>query len=250
MIFLTGGEKGGCCKSTTALCLSGELVYRGYSVGLLDADKKMSAKNWTLVRDELIQYLNDGSYGKILTDDIISEIPKRVIENLKKNGLPQIEGKHATGDILDTIINMSKRNDILIIDVGGGDTEEFRLALSVADLAIFPLKPSILDWDTAPKLVHTLKMASISNKNLVMKTLISDAPTNPLSAITKRFKAQAQETEMLSNIMSTVVKNRDAYKECLEWGLSPRDWKDQKAKAEISSVAQEIIDLFELKVKE
>ena len=242
MIILCGGEKGGSAKSTTAINLSGELAYLGHKVGLLDADKKTSAKNWVLTRQSLQGYLETGEVSGPLDMEDIKDIPKQVMNNLKKNGIKSIEGKNATGDIIDTIIAMNKRNDFLIIDIGGGDTEEFHMALGMCDLAIIPLKPSILDYDTVPKLIRTLKLSKARRSNLKIKTLISDAPTAPASNVTKKFKVALAETEILNSSFKTVIKNRDAYKECLNYGLSVRDWKDSSAKGEFSILAQELID--------
>jgi len=242
MIILCGGEKGGSAKSTTAINLSGELAYLGYKVGLLDADKKTSAKNWVLTRESLQNYLETGEVLAPLDIEDIQDIPKQVMANLKKNGLKSIEGKNSTGEIIDTIVAMNDRNDFLIIDVGGGDTVEFRLALGMCDMAIIPLKPSILDYDTVPKLIRILKLNQAARPKVKVKTLISDAPTAPASNVTRKFKKALSETAMLSNVFKTVIKNRDSYKECLNYGLSVRDWKDSSAKAEFSMLAQECFD--------
>jgi chromosome partitioning protein len=240
-IILTGGEKGGSAKSTTAINLASEFAFLGYKVGLLDADKKTSSKNWTIVRESYSQYLQSGEVSYPLTIEDINDIPNAVAKVIKKNGLNHIEGKHGTGDIIDTIISMNDRNDIVIIDVGGGDTEEFHMALGMCDLAIFPLKPSILDFDTVPKLTKNLSLAKARHPGLIIRSLISDAPTATLSTLVKRFKTKLMETGILADTFKTVIKNRDAYKDCLNWGLAAREWKDSSAKAEFSALAEEIL---------
>lgn len=244
MIILAGGEKGGSAKSTTAINLASEFAYLGYSVGLLDADKKTSVKNWVIVRDIMRVYLETGEISFPLTMDDINDLPKAVMNKLKKDGLTIIEGKNALGDISDTVINMAERNDIVIIDVGGGDTEEFHMALQMCDLAIFPLKPSILDFDTVPSLEKTLSLAKARHKDIIIRSLVSDAPTAVLSTIVKRFQDGLKGTKLLSNMFKTVIKNRDAFKDSLNWGLAARDWKDPSAKAEFSSLAKEISDEY------
>lgn len=244
MIILCGGEKGGCAKSTTAMHLAGEFVYLGNTVGILDADQKPSAKNWSVTREHLQSYLDTGDLSGSLDMKDINDIPKVVMDNLKKRGFKAFESKNATGDIIDTIVAMSKRNDILIIDVGGGDTEELRISLSMCDLAIMPLNPSILDYDTVPKLVRMLKLSKANRPSLKVRTLISNAPTSPQSNVTRKFKAALAGTEILNDVFKVVVKTRDSYKECLNYGLSARDWKDSSAKAEFSALAQECLDIM------
>lgn len=244
MIILCGGEKGGSSKSTSAINLAAEFAFLGYKVGLLDSDEKTSAKNWTVSRNSLTSFVNDNVLIPPLDVEDINEIPKSIIAKLKKEGIPSIEGKHATGDIIDTIINMSKRNDILIIDVGGGDTEEFHLALGMCDIAIFPLQPSILDYDTVPKLVKNLSLAKARHPKLIIRSLISNAPTAPRSNVVRKFKVALEQTTLLSNMFKTVIKNRDAYKDCLNYGLAVREWKDSSAKGEFSCLAQEVLNII------
>ena len=250
MIILSGGEKGGCCKSTNAINLASEFAFRGYKVGLLDADKKLSSKNWTVVRDAMADYINTGAINFPLDEEFILEMPKAAMANIRKNGIHKIEGVNVVGNIIDTIKNMAYRNDILIIDVGGGDTSEFHMSLGMADLLICPLKPSILDFDTVPNLEKNLSLVKIHHPNLVVKTLIFDAPNSPMSKSIPRFKKALASTDHLNNVMNIIVKNRESYRYCLEWGLGVREWTDSNAKAEMSAVAQNIIDEFELTIED
>ena len=118
MIILCGGEKGGSAKSTTAINLSGELAYLGYKVGLLDADKKTSAKNWVLTRESLKKYLETGEVSGPLDMEDINDIPKQVMKNLNKNGLKDIEGKNATGEIIFNVARLALLNFNVLISLG------------------------------------------------------------------------------------------------------------------------------------
>jgi chromosome partitioning protein len=50
MIILTGSQKGGCGKSTTAVNLCAELAGQGHDVVLVDADRQATAANWAMDR--------------------------------------------------------------------------------------------------------------------------------------------------------------------------------------------------------
>lgn len=251
MIILAGGEKGGCCKSTTTVNMSGEFAYLGYKVAILDADTKTTAKNWIIARDALSSYINNNEIVFPFDQETLNEIPKAVMKALKVNGLTKITGRCGSGDsIIDTILSLDESHDILIIDVGGGDTEEFHMGLGLADFCICPLKPSIFDMETVPKLERNLKLAKARGSELVIRTLISDASTSVNSTLTRRFKEKLKDYEHLSNVLKTTTKNRDAYKHSVEWGLSVREWSDNKAKGEMSAIVHEIISIFNLKPSE
>lgn len=248
MILLIGGEKGGSGKSTISVNLASEFSRRNFSVSLLDADRKKSAKNWALTRDGLIKLIS-GIEDDYLSRSDYEKIPSKVKNKINK-GINSIEGKHATGDIVDTIIAMNERSDILIIDVGGGDTEEFHQGLGMADMVICPLKASILDADTIPNLSNNLKIAKSKNRNLIIKALVNEAPTTIGSKDSSDLKEILKSSPILSDICRTTVHLRSSYRKSLNYGIGASEWSDSKAAGEISFLAEEIIKETNLLAKE
>lgn len=245
MILLIGGEKGGCGKSTLSVNLGSEFAKRNFSVSILDADKKKSSKNWVVSRDILIRNIETGETSQGIDSNSLA---KKVRDKIRKS-LPKVEGKHSTGDIIDIILAMQERSDILILDVGGGDTEEFHQGLGMADYIICPLKASIFDADTAPKLNQNLKLAKSKNRNLIIKTVVNEAPTTIGSTDAHDLKSILSGYEMLNNISRIVVHSRAAYRKCINYGLGVTEWSDSKAAGEISCLAEEIINEMNLKAR-
>lgn len=248
MIILVGGEKGGSGKSTVSINTAAELAKRGYKVAILDADRKKSSKNWVVTRDSLIESLKNDKDSKYISLETINKLPMKV-RNKITSGIATIEGKHATGDIVDTITAMEARNDILIIDVGGGDTEEFHQGLGMADLVICPLKVSILDADTIPNLSRNLKLAKSKNRNLKIISLINEAPTNNGSNDHNELKNILRGTDILSKVSPTILHLRASYRRTLNFGLGVSEWSDAKASGEISVFTEKLINDFNINKK-
>jgi chromosome partitioning protein len=242
MIILIGGEKGGCGKTTTAVHMAAEFANRGFKTALLDSDNKKSAKNWSVARSSLTHYLATGESDGYLTSEDVDNIPNAALKKLKKlKNINSIECIHAVGEIIDIIEAMASRSEILIMDIGGGDTQEFHIGLAMSDMIICPFKTSVLDVETIPKLKINLKLAKSKNPGLIIKTLVSEAPTNAFSDDIADLKRLFGNEAPLDNVFSTPVKCRTAYKRSIEYGLGVVEWSDPKAKGEMSVLVEDVI---------
>ena len=85
MIVLIGGEKGGAGKSTIACNLAVFLACQEKDILLLDADPQKTSSTWTYRRN------------------LITE-----------QNLPKINSAEKTGDIYNTVIDLSKRYKFII----------------------------------------------------------------------------------------------------------------------------------------
>lgn len=244
-IIGVGGTKGGCGKSNTAVNTAAELTRRGFKVGILDADKKISSANWAKARDEFISYLNNGeipSDAECLDLETINDcFTKKQLEKLQQSNLKRIEYKHALGDVTDIIVAMAGRNDYVIVDVGGGDTKEFRQTSGMADILLTPFKPSTFDADTIPELEDALNLARASRPNLIIRSLVNEVPNGGNKSRGTKLLNILQHYEALSNTMKTQIKSRTAYIDSLDCGLGVVDYFDTKAKGEFSSLIEELL---------
>ena len=118
MIVLVGGEKGGVGKTTLAVNLAAMRARAGHDVLLVDADKQASANLWASIRDQ----------EKV-------DPPVRCVQK---------RGKGLAADVRD----LATRYEDIVIDAGGQDSVELRAAMTIADLAIFPIQPSLFDAAT------------------------------------------------------------------------------------------------------
>lgn len=119
MIILFAGEKGGSGKSTLAVHIAIERALKEGSVVLIDADPQGTATNWITRREQ---------YG---------------VE-------PKIHcAAMRSADFTEKLPALAEQYDDIIIDVAGRDSREMRSALSFSDVAVFPLRPTLNDLETA-----------------------------------------------------------------------------------------------------
>lgn len=203
MIVLIGGEKGGAGKSTIACNLAVFLSQQGKNIILLDADPQKTASSWAHRRS--------------------------LLKNTNHTPMPCLE---KTGDIYDTLLELRKKYDFVIVDTGGRDSKELRSGLIAADILCTPVKPSQIDIDTLAKMNELVEQAKSLNRKLKAYTIITHAPTNP-------NMDDKKETEEVLNTLSEFIRKemslsyRSSYWRTMGKGLSVLEYTDEKAKAEI-----------------
>ncbi len=209
MILLIGGEKGGTGKSTLATNLAVWHARAGRDVLVVDTDQpQWSAANWVNARAE---------------DD----------------ELPQIYCAQRTGNIVNAIKDLRERYGEIIIDCGGRDSIELRSAMTVADKMYTPLIPSQWDMDTADRLAELLELARGFNPELELTILLSKTPTNPV--ITERKEALEYLRQFKTLRVSTnLISDRKAYRDGVKTSRGVLELENEKARAEILSIAEEI----------
>lgn len=215
MIILIGGEKGGAGKSTTACNLAVFLALQKKDVLLLDADPQKTAATW--------------AYRRSLKQ-------KEVID------LPKVYCAEKTGDIYDTVIDLSERYEYVIIDSGGRDSAELRSGLTCCDIFCTLIKPSQIDIDTLGKMDEIIKVAHTLNKKLISYALITHAPTNPNMDDKKETEAILAKMPNFRKF-NTALTYRSSYWRTMGMGLSVLEYSDDKAKSELLSLGSEIFRL-------
>lgn len=168
MILVLGGEKGGSGKSCLAQNLTVWLQKKGYDVLLVDADPQGTSVDWSRERE-----LNTN-----LTD---------------------IQVETANGDIRKTLIDRSKRYEMIVVDAGGADSVALRSALTVATHALLPFRPKRRDLKTLAHVEGMITLAKSVNHELIARAVITQAPSLP---------SQVQR----------ILESKDA---CASYGLEP-----------------------------
>ncbi|MFA5082454.1 MAG: AAA family ATPase, partial [Hydrogenophilaceae bacterium] len=146
MIVLIGSQKGGCGKSTTAVNICAELAGRGHDVVLVDADRQCTSANWAMDRVE-------------------------------KPALPAVHCIQKYENIRDTLLDLDKRYEYVIVDAAGRDSRELRTGMTAAHILVVPFRPSQPDLDTLPNMQEIIIQAKDLNHNLKVYGLITMAPT-------------------------------------------------------------------------
>jgi chromosome partitioning protein len=209
MIILIGSQKGGCGKSTTAVNISAELAGRGHDVVIVDADRQCTSANWAMDRVE---------------NPVLAKV--HCIQKYE--------------NIRDTLLDLDKRYQYVIVDAAGRDSRELRTGMTAAHILIVPFRPSQPDLDTLPNMQEIIIQAKDLNPDLKVYGLITMAPTNPI------IHEEADARECLIDypeikLLSTMIRDRKVYRDAMSDGLSVVEMDNPKAKAEIKKLVEEVL---------
>ena len=208
MIILIGSQKGGCGKSTTAVNICADLAEKGKDVVLVDADRQCTAANWALDRSS-----NDNLA-------IVHCVQK--YENIR-----------------DTLIDLDKRYEYVVVDAAGRDSRELRTGMTAAHILLVPFRPSQPDLDTLPNLREIIVTAKDLNPELVVYGLITMAPTNPVINETEEAKEYLQDYPEI-NLLHTIIRDRKVYRDAMSDGLGVVEMTNPKATEEIQGLIKEV----------
>lgn len=128
--IITANQKGGTGKSTIAVHLAVWLHDQGFRTALLDADPQRSSSVW------------------------VAEAEPKITVEVADN--PE--------DCLAKALRLTESHDFLVGDSPGGLTELPRTMLLLADLALLPISPSILDLRSVQQATSILRYAQGINK--------------------------------------------------------------------------------------
>lgn len=211
MIVLFGGEKGGAGKTTLATNIAAMRTTKIGDLLLVDTDRQSTASFWCSMREDHSVFPRVASiqkYDKTLRSEV---------KELRK-----------------------KYKDI-IIDAGGRDSPELRSALLVADIAIFPLRPSQFDLWTMSRLNTLVEQALDINECLRAFVIINQASPNPAVKEVEEAREFITEFKYLS-LLNSVICERISYRRAAIEGKSVVEYKpeDTKATEEVSNLYSEI----------
>ena len=151
-----------------------------------------------------------------------------------------------SGNIRQTLIDLSNRYQDIVIDAGGQDSEALRSAMTVATHMLLPFRPKRRDLKTLGHMENLIKMAKAINPNLQAKAVVTQCPTLPsqFQRITDAKDAcESFDIPALNNFTS----NRNVYDDADENGFSVFECKgdtEGKASAEIVAIAKEFLGDF------
>ena len=205
MIILIGNEKGGVGKSTIAVNLAVQQALLGKEVVIVDTDKQRTSANFVTTRNS--------------------------------NELKEIICIEKTGDVFNAVKSLDSKYDVVIIDAGGQDSEELRSAMVAADIMLIPLRPSQIDLWAIERMNKLISNVISINRNLIVRTVISIAPTNHF------ITEQEDATQMLLeykhlNLIDAAIFDRKVYRDGFIQGRGVIEMDNQKAKDEIIKLSE------------
>lgn len=147
------------------------------------------------------------------------------------------------GENLKEFLQSYNSNKDVIIDTGGRDSREMRIAIALSDMVIIPTIPSQFDVSVLDKMVNIIKMAKEQNEKLVAYIVINRASTNPF--LYKKIESLRNFIEEIEQdyikLSQTIVYERERYKVATQLGLGVVEMKDgNKAEQEIRDLCNEI----------
>ena len=209
MIIMIGCNKGGSGKSTTAVSVAAALAQEGKTI-LVCADPQPSAYMWCQDRE-------------------------------KNEVKPYITGVKAEGNITNTLKSFSDSFNFVVVDVAGRNSRELLTGACVADILIAPHQCSQFDLDTLGELQEQLIKVKDLNPKLKAYAYQTMAATNIKVMEIERtnFLDICSEFDQLTPLKA-VGYYRRAYKAMTEQGKGATEWTDEKAKAEILYLLEEV----------
>lgn len=213
MIVSICNEKGGSGKSTLATNIAiNQGMVKGESLLLLDTDPQKSIATFLNIR-------NEEGHSKAF------DFAYKYGENLKE-----------------FLQNVDRGKDI-VVDTGGRDSREMRIAIALSDIVIIPTIPSQFDVSVLDKMVNIVKMAKEQNEKLQAYIVINRASTNPfLYKKIDSLKAFIEELqEDYIRLANTIIFERERYKISTQLGYGVVEMNDgNKAEQEIKNLCEEI----------
>lgn len=213
-ILLLGGEKGGTGKSSIATNLGVYFARLGVDVMILDADPQGTAANFVARRNEA-------------------------------GHEPVVHCTQMTGNIYKTATDLARRCQLLIIDVGGRDSQELRSGLVAADVVCIPLRASQADLETLPKVNDLIGMSRAMNPDLQAYAVLSMAPTNPLVTEVRDACEMISSFDQLV-LLPQLIRDRKVVRDALIDGLGVVETTNSLAKAEMQLLGQELSSLLNI----
>lgn len=214
-ILLVASDKGGVGKSTYVANTASMLVNKKRSVLILKTDKNQEILSWNKKRNA--------------------------------NGLLPIPVHEAYGNLVNEIKRLSKLCEVLIIDCPGHDSQEFRSALTVADILITLVKPSSdFESETLTTVTEKVRTAQQINPKLqpwVLLTRINTSKPRHRTRAIELDKLLREDSVWIQPLKSRIAE-LDVFENACNEGAGVHDVSRATsltaAKAQIELVAQEI----------
>ena len=214
MILLYSHQKGGVGKSTLAI---NHAYFKGCSI--IDLDSQNSSMLFNQLRK-----MNDMKSIECYTADTINEF-NDLVKDYKAN-----------------------KENMIVIDSGGYDSEINRLALISADIIITPVGASQIELFGLQKFRNILNDASdATGTNVKTHVLINNVDSRSKKKISE-LREYIEKNEKYFNLLESVIHTRVDFKNAYGDGLTVKELdKESKATQEIKSLTKEIDNIIKNK---
>lgn len=211
MVILFTNTKGGVGKSTLASHLVLHLYDTGTDVALIDADPQKSSSEWVT--------------------DAEPKVAVRIAQT--------------PDEAADAIVTLKKSHKVVICDSPGDNNDTARTLMLLADLALFPVGPSILDLRSLAKATSLLKYARTINhwkpegRLVLNKVKLRDRISGSLPEAARELNVP---------LLDAQVRDLQAFRDAAQQGTSVRRMQSREdlARQDIEKLFVEIMKEAEL----
>lgn len=209
MIISVTSLKGGVGKSTIVQNLSVCFAHMGYKVAIVDTDTNASSVHWSGIRSD--------EHPPIMVFGISDS-------NALRKNIQKIQNDY----------------DIILIDGTPSLSKLVSTIILLGDIVLIPIRPSGLDLWATEKFIEKYEQAKTLKEEVNAFFVLNqyDEKIN----INKETKDVLDELEI--KVLDTTVKSRIAYVEAVVQGIGVYEYKDRKAKKEMTKLTKEILDLL------
>lgn len=208
MVILFSNTKGGVGKSTLAAHLVLYLFDRGCRVALVDADKQGSSAQWIAEAEASIPIRR-------------VQVPEAAVE---------------------AVIQLRETHEYVVCDSPGDDNDVPRTLMLLAELAVFPVGPSILDLRSVAVAAALLKYARQINGGRPEGRLL-------LNKVRKRDRISESLPEAADQLGVPMLRSRvrdlEAFRDAAQQATSAARMKRVRgdAKQDIEALCREIVEV-------
>ncbi len=206
MLTVFANTKGGVGKSTLAVHLAVWLYDRGFKTALIDADKQRSSSVWIAEAEPNI------AIAVVDTPD----------------------------DCLQTAQELARSHDFVIGDGPGGLDDLSRTLLLLADLAVLPISPSVLDLRSVQQATGILRYAQGINRGRPEGRLVLNK-MRTRDTISRELRTAAPTLGV--QCASHVIRDLQAYRDAAQQGtvVTRLGKRASQASSDISALFHELV---------
>lgn len=214
MVISTVSVKGGSGKTTVAINLSVYLALKGYSVMIIDTDKNKNLSTWHQIRTE--------------------QQPEAV-----KVDYCLAENEQA----LNTAYNAALENyDFIIFDGRPEISRIMSICMSVADLAIQPIEPSLLDmWTNELVYIDVFEKVKKANKDLKGFFVLNKCKLGTRLFNQCKIELKGKQPFCGIDLAENSLSDLMEFKEVVGYGLGVLEGKNVNAKGQVVLLFEEIL---------
>ncbi|WP_298150830.1 division plane positioning ATPase MipZ [Flavobacterium sp.] len=212
MIVVVGGEKGGVGKTRTSTHVAYLAVEEGVDAALLDTDRQGSAVSWCRIRNE-------------------------------SEHQPTIPCFPLSVNAVKEIVELSKKFDLLVVDIGAQNYRTMLEMASIADMVLVPCGPDQQELESTLTVFSALsEISALRATPLNAHVILTRTSVRENSKATKEMYGLFEQCNI--PVFESTLANREAWRASGKTGLSVCELTgkeySEKANMEIRSVYNEI----------